>query len=514
LKINNLVSFCLCAIRWGWKHHVEPAALPSPVSRHYLVLLGAAALAGCAPKVELTRPEIALPQRFETAMPASAAGEADLDRWWERFGDAQLTALVNAALERSTDARTAYFRLREARAIRDQSLSQRQPTGSINGSATVRDGTVISGTDFLGSTAGGDSQSLGFSPSWELDLFGRLAAIGQGARASYAAAAYDYHAMRMSIAADVATTLFDARGLAVQRQDAGETLRIASELAQASALGRDHGLVAAADTARLDGDVASARAELTRIETTLRNAKRSLLVLVGQADAPTDSLPIDARLDAPLMVPALLPSILLERRPDVLAAQARLAAAASAVQVDRLALFPRFTLQGSGSVSRSSGSPPLVSGLWSLAAGLSLPVLDRSRLMAQLRATEAQGQQAVIAYEAAVQAAFRDADIALATASADRLRLNDLTRAEERARFAFDAGRKGYGIGLTDLTTLLQSERSWRAARTALTSARALALANVVAAFRALGGGWNPDDPAMAPGQPSIFLPIQSKDQS
>jgi outer membrane protein TolC len=171
-------------------------------------------------------------------------------------------------------------------------------------------------------------------------------------------------------------------------------------------------------------------------------------------------------------------------------------------------------LQGSGSVSRSSGSPPLVSGLWSLAAGLSLPVLDRSRLMAQLRATEAQGQQAVIAYEAAVQAAFRDADIALATASADRLRLNDLTRAEERARFAFDAGRKGYGIGLTDLTTLLQSERSWRAARTALTSARALALSNVVAAFRALGGGWNPDDPAMAPGQPSIFLPIQSKDQS
>lgn len=488
--------------------------MPSHVSRQYLVLLGAAALAGCAPKVELARPEIALPRQFEGMASASVAKDAALDRWWERFGDAQLTALVNEALERSTDARTAYFRLREARAIRDQSLSQRQPVGSISGSATARDGTVISGTDVLASTAGGNSQSLGFSPSWELDLFGRLAAIGQGARATYLAAAYDYHAMRMSIAADVATTLFNARGLAVQRQDADETLRIASELARASALGRDHGLIAAADTARLDGDVASARAELTRIDTALRNAKRSLLLLVGQADAPTASLPIEARLDAPLTVPALLPSILMERRPDVLAAQARLAAAASAVQVDRLALFPRLTLQGSGTVNRSSGSPPLTSGLWSLAAGLSLPVLDRTRLMAQLRATEAQGQQAVIAYEAAVQAAFRDADIALATANADRLRLNDLSQAEERARFAFDAARKGYGIGLTDLTTLLQSERSWRAARTALTSARAQALSNVVAAFRALGGGWNADDPATMPGQPSLSLPIQSKDLS
>ncbi|HUD90886.1 efflux transporter outer membrane subunit [Sphingobium sp.] len=485
----------------------------NPVLRHCTLLFGGFALAGCAPSVDLARPQIALPQRFEAAPPVAGAVTEDLalDRWWDRFGDPQLAELIAEALGRSTDARTAYFRLREARAVRDQSLSQRVPSGAISGSVTARDGTVISGRDLLGSTAGGNSQSLGFSPNWELDLFGRLAAIGQGARASYVAAAYDYHAARMSIAADLATTLFDARGLAIQRNDADETLRIASELARASALGRDHGLVAAADTARLEGDVASAQAELTRSETALRNAKRSLLVLVGRADAPTDTMLIEARLDAPPMVPSLMPSILLARRPDVLAAQARLVAATSAVQVDRLSLFPRFTLQASGSISSAAG---LVSGLWSLGAGLSLPVLDRTRLMAQLRATEAQGQQAVIVYEAAVQDSFRDADIALATASADRLRLVDLTRAEERARFAFDAGRKGYSIGLTDLTTLLQSERTWRAARTALTSARMLALSNVVSAFRALGGGWSVDDPAATPGQPSVILPVQSKDQS
>jgi NodT family efflux transporter outer membrane factor (OMF) lipoprotein len=481
-----------------------------PLGLRSSLLLLCAALSGCAPSVELARPKLALPNRFEAA-PDAATSET-LDRWWDRFADPQLSALVDEALAYSTDARSAYFRLREARAIRDQSLSQRQPTGSLSGSAKVQDGSQLSGVDLLGSTTRSDSQSLGFSPSWELDLFGRLAAIGVGAQASYAAAAYDYHAARLSLAADVASALFNARGLAVQRDDAQEVLRIAEELSRASELGRAHGLIAAGETARLEGDVATARAELTRIETALRNAKRSLLVLVGRPDAPTGSLPIEARLDTPPTVPPLLPGTLLTRRPDVLAAQTRLSAAASAVQVDRLALFPRFTLQGSGSISRTSGALGGIASLWSLGAGLSLPVLDRTRLMAQLRATQAQGEQAVVSYEAAVQAAFRDADIALALVGADRMRLTDLARAEERARFAFSTGRKGYEAGLTDLTTLLQSEQTWRAARRALTTSRTQALNNIVSAFRTLGGGWNPDVPATAPDQPAIILPIQSKE--
>ena len=482
-----------------------------PLGLRSSLLLLCAALCGCAPSIELAQPKLALPARFEAA-PAAGAASEPLDRWWDRFADPQLSTLVDEALAYNTDARSAYFRLREARAIRDQSLSQRLPTGAASGLAKVQGGSQLSGTDLFGSTGKSDSQSLSFSPSWEVDLFGRLSAIGEGARASYVAAAYDYHAARLSLAADVASALFDARGLAVQRDDAQEVLRIARELARASELGRDHGLVAAGETARLEGDVATAQAELTRVETALRNAKRSLLVLVGRPDAPTDSLPIEARLDVPPPVPPLLPATLLTRRPDVLAAEARLAAASSAVQVDRLALFPRFTLQGAGSISRTSGALGGVSSLWSLGAGLSLPILDRTRLMAQLRATQAQGEQAVISYEAAVQAAFRDADIALALVAADRTRLTDLARAEERARFAFSTGRKGYQAGLTDLTTLLQSEQTWRAARRALTTARTQALNNIVAAYRTLGGGWSPDDPATAPDQPAIILPIQPKE--
>lgn len=480
-----------------------------PIARLPLCLVAAAAMAvgGCAPGIKLDRPQIALPTAYE-ASPGTQADQVALDRWWERFGDAQLVELVDRALADSTDARTAYFRLREARAIRDQSLSQRLPTGNLSGSARIQGGEQFSGPDLMGTTVTSKTYSAAFSPSWEIDLFGRLAAIGRGARANYVVAAYDYHAARISLAADVASALFDARGLLVQRNDAAETLRISEELAAASRLGLARGLVSGADTARLESDVATARAEVVRLDTALHNAKRSLLVLTGRADAPTDSLPIEARLDVPPAVPSTLPAMLLTRRPDVLSAEARVAAATAQVKVDRLALFPQLTLQGSGSITRTEGPLPGTNGLWSLASGLALPILDRPRLMARLRATEAQGQQAVVAYEAAVQAAFRDADIALFTVTTDRPRLSELTRAEERSRFAFDAARRGYGIGLTDLTTLLQSERTWRAARTALTVARAQALTNVVTAFRALGGGWDPAAPATAPGHPPVPLPI------
>lgn len=485
--------------------------MPRSMMLSCAVLLAGAGLSGCAPHIDLARPDVSLPEQFEGA--ESEAAQAVMpDRWWERFGDRQLVELVDAALARGTDARSAYFRLREARAIRAQSLSQRLPSGSISGSATARDGAVLSGMDLLGSTASGNSQSVAFSPVWELDLFGRLGAVGDAARATYKAAAYDYLATRIAIASDVAVNLFEARGLAVQRGDAEETLRIARELAHVAALGRDHGLTAGADAARLESDVAAARAELLRIETSLRTSKRALLVLLGQATAPIDSLVVEAELADPPPVPVALPASLLVRRPDVMAAQARLEAAGSAVQVDRLALFPQFTLQANGSISRSSGVAGLVSGLWSLGAGLSLPMLDRTRLMAQLRVTEARGQLAVISYEAAVQDAFRDADTALAIVRVDRERLADLAVAEERSRFAFEAARRGYSIGLTDITTLLQSERSWRSARRVLTDSRTQALTNVVSAFRGLGGGWDSGPQASAPGQPAINLPTQTKD--
>lgn len=508
-KINFLVSFYSMGIPGHLLTHSKASKLSHVRALAALTFLLPAA---CAPTVKLGSPAVGLPAAYET-VPAQQDAVA-LDRWWLAFADSQLSSLIETALVRSTDARTAYFRLSEARAIRSANRAQRLPTGSLSGSVKTQGGRQFEGTDLLGQTARSDSQSASFSPSWELDLFGRLAAIGREADATYRAAYFDYHAARMALAADVATALFEARSLAMQQENALQTLRIASDLVEASTLGRDAGLIAAADTARLETDKANAQAEATRLETQLRNAKRSLLVLTGDPTAPTDTLIIDARLAPPPAVPATLPSSLLVRRPDILSAEQKLEAAAQTVRIDRLALFPRISLQGSATLSRTTGPFGGTSGLWSIAGSLSLPILDRPRLLAQMRVSQARGEQAVVAYEAAVQAAFRDADNALASTVADRARLQLLTLAEERALFAFRAARSGFRAGLTDLTTLLQSERTWRQTRDALTVARAQALTGTVDTYRALGGGWDPTTISQAlPQPPAPLAPILQKAQ-
>lgn len=425
--------------------------------------------------------------------PAADPAIQSLDHWWTSFADPQLDALIETALHASTDARQAYFRVIEARATLQQSLRSTLPTGNLSASAGTQN-TFNLGAPSL-TTVTGASQSYGatFSPSWEIDLLGRLGSIRQGARLSYEAARFDYHDSRMVLAADVATALFQARATAVQLEQARDTLRISQDLAATSHLGESHGLIAGADTARLDSDVANARAEVTRLEALLRTSRRSLLVLIGRPSDATDSLDIQPKLAAPPAVPHTTPGDLLTRRPDVRAAQARLLAAARNVQVNRLALYPKLTLSGSLGINRATGMLGADTAMWSIAAGAVMPILDRPRLLAALRISQAQGNEAVVTFETTVQTAFREADNALTNAAADRSRLIDLAQANERARFAFDAARNGYRLGLTDLTTLLQSERSWLAARSALTAAQAQSLADTVAAFRALGGGWQPD---------------------
>lgn len=444
-------------------------------------------LSGCAPSIHLPSADTHLPATFEAPAPQSASNAVALDRWWEGFGDPQLSGLIVTALDRSTTARLAYARIVEARAARSQTRASTLPTGSISATATRQGSERLWGDGV--SLDGSNSYQATFYPSWEIDLFGRLGAIRERADLDYRAAALDFYGARLALAGDVAAALFQARFLAVQLDDTHETLRIARELAASANLGFARGLTSGQDATRLEADVASAEAEVVRLEAELRAAKRSLLILVGNPTAETDTLAIEPGLAAPPGLPTSTPGLLLARRPDVLRAETALQAAAETIQIDRLALFPRFTIQpGVGLTATDSGG----TGLWSLAAGMTAPILDRARLLAALRVSEARGHQAVISYEQAVQSAFGETENALTRVEAGHRRIDDLVRATERARRAFDTARRGYAAGLTDLTTLLQAERVWRQNRTTLNAARFSLLSDTVTAIRALGGGWDP----------------------
>lgn len=440
--------------------------------------------------MRISDPVTTLPPQFE-AGPAPQPASVDLDRWWLAFDDQQLTGMIDTALDRSTTARLAVARLQQARAIRSLARAGTLPSGSVTASATEQGSEHLWGTGT--SSPGQESYAVNFLPSWEIDLFGRLAAIRQQADVDRTAATYDFHAARLALAADVAGSLFQARGLAVDLETAKQTREIAARLVETARIGVDRGLTSGQDLARLEADAASSIAEVTRLEAELQAAKRSLLILVGTPDAPTQSLGIVAALGIAPELPGVTPGILLARRPDVLSAGLALQSAILDARIDRLALFPRFSIQPGLGLAANGAPGAGGTGIWSIAANLAMPILDRARLLAQFRLSEARGEEAVVNYERAVQTAFGEAENALVRLQAARARMRQLERAEERSRTAYDIATRGYRAGLTDLTTLLQTQRSWLQALTARNQGRLALLTGTVTTVRALGGGWSQD---------------------
>ena len=460
----------------------------------------AATTAGCTTGREPRQADVALPAAFEASGDQAYTPQV-LDRWWIFYADAQLTGLIDQALAASPTIELAAARLEEARAIRQGALTRFNLQGEIQGNAAYQrtenlddDGGSGAFPGVVSPTGDSRSASLSFPVSWELDLFGRRAAARRSADADLAAARFLYEGTRTQLASDTAQSLFQARGLAIQLDDAEQTVRIRRELVRVVRRRVDVGLSAASDVAVVEADLRSAESEAARLEAELRASKRSLLVLVGRATEPTEALVLAPLAEATPASPQVVPGQLIARRPDVREAEARLRSAAGALTSAELEFFPRINLlPGAGlSYSEQAGFESST-GFWSLAAGLAVPVLDRPRLQSALRAQTARTEQAVIGYERAVQGAFSEAEQTLTLLNADRNRVVLLEAAESRARTAYDAAQRRYRAGLEALQPVLDAERIWRGSRSALAAARVQALLRSVQAFKAVGGGWTPE---------------------
>ncbi|MDB5441557.1 MAG: efflux system, outer rane lipoprotein NodT family [Caulobacteraceae bacterium] len=430
----------------------------------------------------------------DTKLPAAydaptGVAPAELERWWTVFNDAQLNSLVDQALAASPTARTALAVLQEAQATRDANyFGAVLPSGGLGVNGAVNG-------DLSNSRAQPNSLSAGFSPAWELDLFGRVRAGTRGLDASVQASRFQYEATRTSLIANVAAGLFQARALSAQLAEANETLRIARSQADIARQKVERGLGAGADADSLNANVASAQAQVTILTAQLEGAKRALLVLIGKGTDPRASLEITQALNPAPPAPAAVPGDLLTRRPDVRLAQQQVEIATDRMTVANLAYLPTIRLTPSLSLVATSASTGAV---WSIGAGLTQPILDIPKLNAQNRATVAQGEQAVLAYERTIQQAYADAETALINMQADQNALASLTSGEASAHSAYNARQLGYDRGLTDLTTLLQAEQAWRSARLGLITRQAAALQDAINTYKALGGGWNPQAPAQS----------------
>ncbi|WP_411286734.1 efflux transporter outer membrane subunit [Phenylobacterium sp.] len=470
--------------------HLTPAAV-----------LACLALAACATPRQA---DVRLPGAFEApaAPPATAVA---LDRWWTAFGDPELTTLIEQALVANPDARSAAARLAEVRAQRTGALVQFLPQGGLRAQARQTETDQLSGTriNIPGFSTSGRSEaySADFNVSWEVDLFGRAFAARRTVNAEVAAARFEYEGARAALAAQVADAWFQARGLAIQLADARESARIQRSLYDLAVRRAQAGIAATSEPDRISGDLAQSEARAASLEAELQVQRRTLLILTGRIVEPTANISAPPNVGQAPPVPSAIPSELLARRPDVREAQARVAAAAGRQDVAALAFFPTFTLTpGLGWSKTVQPGFSSETQSWSIGGGVTQPLLSIPRLLAELKAQNARTEQAVIAYEKAVQTAFAEAEGALVRLDADRRGAALLTDGEARAARAYEASRIGYGRGLTDLQTTLGAEQAWRATRAQLTAAQVQSLRRTVQAYKALGGGWQAQNyPTQAP---------------
>jgi NodT family efflux transporter outer membrane factor (OMF) lipoprotein len=462
------------------------------VLRRSLVLGACLALGACA---HVRPADLRLPQAYEAPKGAAPAGAIDLDRWWLAFGDAELTGLVDQALVNNPDARSAAARLNEARANRVEALVHFLPQGDVTGSTRQTDTKQLAGTVFnipgFSSNGISNASAVNFNVSWEVDIFGRFFAARKAVNGDIAAARFYYEGARASLAASVADAYFPARGLAIQLGDARETARIERDLYDAATKRAAVGIAASSDADRVAGDLAQAEAQAAGLEAELQAQRRTLLILAGRTIEPTTNVAIDASVGQLPPIPATIPSELLKRRPDVREAEARVASAAGRSDADVLAFLPTLNFTPGLGWSKQS-QPGFTTTLQTstLGGAFTQPLLSIPKLLAELKAQNARTEQAVIAYEKAVQTAFSDSEGALVRLDADRKRVALLTDGEARAQRGYRASKIGYDRGLTDLQTALSAEQSWRATRSQLTAAQVQAFRRTVQAYKALGGGW------------------------
>lgn len=455
------------------------------------LLLATSMLTACAVGPDYARPDTKVTAAFQQ-VGAGVSQAEPVGAFWTGFNDPLLTRLVDEALQHNTDLRVAVARLDQARALTRQSTLDLFPTVTADGGFTTAR-TPASRT-LPGASRDSDSYDAGVNAAWEIDLFGRVRRGIEADRAETEAVAADLRAVQVSVAAEVVGTYFELRGrqeqLAVARRNADnqrDTLKL-TETRLDAGRGTDF------DTARARAQHKLTLARLPQLETAVAAATHRLSVLTGRepgaltadlaAAAPLAALPQDVAVGAP--------SDLLRRRPDIQAAERRVAAATARVGVATADLFPRLTLGGT-----LSTISPTLGGLFSAssesyAAGplISWAFLDLGRVRARIDASDAAARASLAAYEGAVLKALEESENALVAYDRTRKETEHLEDAAAAGREGARLARVRFENGIADFLPVLDAERSQLEAEDRLAETRTRAATSLVAVYKAVAGGW------------------------
>lgn len=469
-------------------------------------------LAACTVGPDYKPPAQAVPAGFAGDAGAAQSG-ADLERWWTGFDDPTLDMLVARALRDNLDLQTAVSRIREARQQEIVAGAAAWPTlgvdpqfshtelsrnaislgglGALTGGAT---GSSASAFGLPGTTF--NTYQLGLDASWQLDLFGRTRRSVEAAKDTTAANVWDSRDTQVSLVAEVADAYLALRAaqrrLAINQRDLARQQQLLDLLRVHAATG----LATELDVRQQETTVASTASALPPLTADVAVQSHALGVLLGEPpEALVGTLGANA-LPTPPVIPVGLPADLLRRRPDIRAAERQLAAATANIGVAVADYYPDITLTASPALVSTALSNLLTWGSRNLtaSAGLSWNLFDGGKVKANVAVMDERAQQALLTYHKTVLVALQDVEDALTHYAADRARQATLARQTASAQAADDLSRTQYRAGLVPLSTVLDTEAALLSAQDTAAQTDSAAAQDVVALYKALGGGWDDHD--------------------
>jgi multidrug efflux system outer membrane protein len=455
------------------------------------------ALAGCAVGPNYKRPQVALPGDFRGAPAASSTPAASIadTKWQDLFADQTLNQLVSTALNNNFDLRIAAERVEQARAQLGATRANQYPFLDAQAGFTGTRGSSVGANTFVpsGTNLKSSYTSLGAALSWELDIWGRLRRLTEAARASYLASEEARRAVGVSLVSDVMETYFQLLEQDLEIEISRKTLGIANDSLKLVELRRQRGAASGLDVRQAEQLLYTASAQIAAAERAVSQSEDLLSLLQGSVPAAQargrklEEIPIPAQL------PPGLPAALLERRPDIREAEQNLVAANAQIGAARALYFPQLSLSAfvGGQSRYLTDIATAPARVYTVAPTALQAIFHAGQIRSQVRFSEAQQRELLIAYQRSIYSALREVSDALV--SFDRLR-EQRTQEEKLVSTLEDTVRLSelrYRGGLDSYLQVLDAQRNLFNGQLALAQLRLQERVSVVQLYRALGGGWS-----------------------
>ncbi|MNF72105.1 Toluene efflux pump outer membrane protein TtgI precursor [compost metagenome] len=469
------------------------------MSKHYNLLMPSLlvlALAACAVGPDYQVPRTAA-AHISAADGSDAQGKFDRSRfdaiWWRQFEDPTLNQLVNQSLQGNRELRVAFARLKAARAIRDDVSNNDLPVVTARASSDLGKSQIPGQTDHRVNI---ERYDLGLDMAWEIDLFGRIQREIEVSEAEQDVAAADLNQLQVTLIAELVDAYGQLRGAQLREKIALANLKNQEESRGITESLRDAGVGNELDVVRADARLAAVEASVPQLQAEQIRARNRIATLLGQRP---DQLSVDL---SPAQLPAIAkalpvgdPGELLRRRPDVMSAERKLAAATASIGVATADLFPRVSLSGFLGFTAARGSQigSSAANAWALGPTISWAAFDLGSVRAQIRRADADAEGALASYEQQVLLALEESENAFSDYGKRQQRLLSLIRQSESSRKAADLAEVRYREGTSDYLVLLDAQRERLNAEDAQAQAEVELYQGIVAIYKALGGGWQPE---------------------